>query len=101
MVWVALVTLGSQGLRCGHTIHYVAVAYEPHNSDLDGSASCVSPWIHYGIFNKINNNKSSIREPRENAPPSPSQWSWEPLYFPVRPEVQQTGSDCPPAWGWV
>lgn len=43
MVWVALVALGAKGLRSDHTIHYVAVAHEPHNSDLDGSALCVSP----------------------------------------------------------
>lgn len=41
MVWVALVKLGSQGLRSGHIIHCVAVAHEPHNRDLDGSALCV------------------------------------------------------------
>lgn len=40
-VWVALVKLWSQGLGCGHTIHYAAVAHEPHNSDLDGSARCI------------------------------------------------------------
>ena len=64
MVWVALVTLGSQGLRCGHTT-MLLLPMNLTTATLMGQP-CAVPWIHY-ILNKINNNTSSIREPRENA----------------------------------